>query len=89
MDVETSGAIDRVGNRMDALGNRVDALERSLGSRIDAVGDRLTSVEQRLRAEIAESRRHSQMLFESLRDDIRILADGFAVLSSKIDRPSA
>jgi hypothetical protein len=38
-----------------------------------------------VRSDLAENRRHSDILFETLRDDIRILAEGFAVLSTKID----
>ena len=42
-----------------------------------------------LRAEtrdgLAENRRHTEVLFESLRDDIRILAEGFATVSMKLD----
>jgi hypothetical protein len=35
----------------------------------------------------AEVRRHTQVLFESLQHDIRLLADGFAILSAKLDSP--
>ena len=38
-----------------------------------------------LREDFAESRRHAEVLFESLRDDIRILAEGFGVLSAKLE----
>jgi hypothetical protein len=64
MDLETSAAIERMGERIDAL-------------------------EAALRAEFrdgfAANRRHSEMLFETLRDDIRILAEGFATISTKLD----
>jgi hypothetical protein len=36
--------------------------------------------------EIAENRRHSQMLFESLQDEMRIIADGLAHIAARIDR---
>ena len=64
MDVETSEAIGR-------LGERIDALEVSLRTEF--------------REGLAESRRHTEVLFESLRDDIRILAEGSAVLSAKLE----
>jgi septal ring factor EnvC (AmiA/AmiB activator) len=38
-----------------------------------------------LTAQIEESRRHSQMLFESLRGDIQLLAEGFGHLSARFD----
>jgi len=34
---------------------------------------------------LAENRRHAQVLFETLRDDIRILAEEFATVSMKLD----
>ncbi len=64
MDVETSGAIEQ-------LGQRIDALDMSLRNEF--------------RAGLAENRRHTEVLIESLRDDIRILADGFATLSMRLD----
>jgi hypothetical protein len=56
------------------------------GERINA---RIDLLEASLRAEIRdsleESKRHAQVLQESVRDDIRILADDFAVISTKLD----
>lgn len=75
MDVETSEAIERVGQRIDALG-------RSLRSEFRAG---LAETESRLEQRLDENRRHTEVLFESLRDDIRILAEGFATLSAKLD----
>ena len=47
------------------------------------------SVRDELRAEIrdslAESKRHAQVLHENVRDDIRMLAEGFAALSARLD----
>jgi ribosome assembly protein YihI (activator of Der GTPase) len=39
-----------------------------------------------LRLEILEGRRHTDVLFESLHDDIRLVAEGLAVVSAKLDR---
>ena len=48
-----------------------------------------SAIRQELGAEfrdgLAGVRRHAEVLHESLRDDIRILADGFAVISTKLD----
>ncbi len=65
MDVETSEAIER-------LGDRINGLERSLRGEF--------------REGLAENRRHAEIFFKSLRDDIRLVAEGVAVLSAKIDR---
>jgi hypothetical protein len=64
MDVETSEAIQQ-------LGQRIDALE--------------TSLNNAFRAGLAENRRHTEVLIEFLRDDSRILAEGFATLSANRD----
>jgi hypothetical protein len=82
MDVETSAAIDRVSNHTDALdvsvNGRIDALDASVNGRID-------DLRAELRDGFAEARRHTEVLFESLGDDIRILADGVAHVSAKLD----
>jgi hypothetical protein len=79
MDVETSGAIEQ-------LGRRIDALEGSLRGEFRAGLDALEgSLHAEFRAGLAENRRHAEVLFESLRDDIRMLAEGFATLTAKLD----
>ena len=86
MDVETSEAIGR-------LGERIDALEVSLRTEFRwGLAESRTEVRQgfaefrtEIREGFAESRRHADVLFESLRDDIRILAEGFAAVSAKLD----
>ena len=52
---------------------------------IKQLGDRIDALLMALRSDCAETRRHAEMLFESLKDDIRILAEGFATLSAKLD----
>ncbi len=82
MDVETSAAIDRVSDHIDALdvsvNDRIHALDVSVNGRID-------ELRAELRDGFVEARRHTEVLFESLRDDIRILADGVAHVSAKLD----
>ena len=56
---------------IEQLGRRIDALEGSLRSEF--------------RAGLAENRRHTEVLVESLRDDIRMAAEGFATLTAKLD----
>jgi hypothetical protein len=75
MDVETSEAIEQ-------LGQRIDALEVSLRTEF-----RAGLAENRRHAEslFADSRRHTEVLVEALRDDIRTLAEGFATLSAELD----
>jgi hypothetical protein len=79
MDVETSAAIER-------LGERIDALEVSLRTEFrEGLAETRIELRAEFREGFAESRRHTEVLFESLRDDIRILAEGFAAVSAKLD----
>lgn len=79
MDVETSTAIE--------------ALRVDLGSTEARLDARIASVAEDLRREIregdAETRRHSMVLFESLHDDIRLVAEAVASLTVKVDRLTA
>ena len=110
MDVETSEAIEQLGQRIDAvevslrdeyragfgeMETRIDSLESrfdqlelrfdGLESRFDTLESRFDRMESRLDERFAESRRHTEVLFDSLRDDIRILVEGFATLSARLD----
>jgi hypothetical protein len=49
-------------------------------------GDLGKTLREEFRNGIAESRRHSQILLESLQDDIRIVAEGVAGLAAKFGR---
>ena len=78
MDVETSEAIEQ-------LGQRIDALEGSFRGEIGSVRGEIGSLRSEVRAVLAENRRHAEVLFESLRDDIRMLAERFATLTARLD----
>ena len=75
MDVEASAAIER-------LSELIDALDVSLRGEMVKLGAELRG---EFREGLAENRRHAQVLFETLRDDIRILAEEFATVSMKLD----
>ena len=97
MDIETAEAVDTL--RTDirrvecSLTDEIVRVETSLTDRIEGVESSLTAkiehVEMSLSAKMHEfnedAKRHSDVQFESVRDDIRILAEGFALLSAKID----
>ena len=57
---------------------------------IERLSDRIALLDRSIRSELrqgfAETRRHAEILFESLRDDIRMVAEGVAARSAKIDR---
>ena len=72
----------------------VDAHVREVDARLSEVDTRLTAeirrVETTLRQEIREdgiaTRRHFDVVAERLRDDIRIIAEGFVALDAKVER---
>ena len=70
---------------IERLTHRIDALEISL--RV-AFSDGLAEERRYSDERLTEARRHTQVLIESLHDDIRIVAEGVAALTVKIDRRS-
>jgi len=92
MDVETSEAIEQLGQRIDALEGsfrgEIGSVRGEIGSvrgEIGSVRSEIGSLRSEVRAGLAENRRHAEVLFESLRDDIRMLAEGFATLTARLD----
>ena len=79
MDIETTGALERVHAR-------IDALEQSLRTEIraEAATVRLELGEE-IRESLAAAKRHATVLNESVRDDIRMPAEAFAMVSTKLD----
>jgi chaperonin cofactor prefoldin len=89
MDVETTEALERIDRRFDQVDDRFDqvdsrfeTLETSLRAEIQAFR---AEIRAELREGLEERRRHTEVLYESLRDDIRMLAEGFAMMSAKLD----
>lgn len=75
MDIETADAIE--------------TLRADLSADIRQVEVALAATESSLRAEMRqirdETRLHAEVLFESLHDDIRMIAEGLASLGTKFD----
>ena len=80
MDIETAEAVDTLRADIHQVEREVVRLESSLTAKIQHVETSLT-------VKIEEVTRHADIGFESVRDDIRMLAEGFAALSARIDRP--
>jgi len=71
-----------------SLRGEFGSLRGEFGSLRDEFGslrDEFGSLRGEFRAGLAENRRHAEVLFESLRDDIRMLAEGFATLTARLD----
>ena len=101
MDVETSEAIERLSNRIGALGLdlrgeiatqgvslRAEIAQQGAELRAEMAGIRVEvrGGIQRLAERVEDNRRHADIQFESIRDDIRIVAEGVATLAVKLDR---
>jgi chromosome segregation ATPase len=80
-----SRQLDGLGGQVDSLGGQVD----SLRGKVDSLDGRLDATASSLRDEMRqigqESKRHSEVLFGSLRDDIRIVAEGLVSLGAKVE----
>jgi hypothetical protein len=90
MDVETSEALEGLSNRVDGLGlelrGEMAAQGMSLRGEIATQGAELRAEMVAMRQELSAEIRHVQIQVESLRDDIRIVAEGVATLPVKLDR---
>ena len=79
VDLETSNAIDSL--RQD-VGQRMTAVEGTLRAEIRQLREEMRGEMRGMREELM---RHAIVLTDSVRDDIRILADGLAAVSAKLD----
>jgi hypothetical protein len=82
MDVETAGAVETLRSDIHQVEREVVRVETSLTAKIEQAETSLTAKMHELND---DAKRHSDVQFESVRDDIRILAEGFATLSARID----
>ena len=71
-------AIDRLTERIESFEQRIESFESSIRTELR---DGLVEV----RTELAEVRRHSTLLNEATRDDIRLVAEAVAAMAVKID----
>jgi septal ring factor EnvC (AmiA/AmiB activator) len=93
MDIETAGAIEQVHARIDAveqsLRTEIRRESASVRSELASIRSELASTRSELgdeiRESLAEAKRHAQVLNESVRDDIRMLAEVVAAMSTKRD----
>jgi hypothetical protein len=93
VDTDTSIAIDSLGAGLRAemsdlrveLRGEMSELRGELRGEMSELRGEIADLRLEVRDGLAQNRRHTEILFETLRDDIRILAEGFAVLSTKID----
>jgi hypothetical protein len=96
LDAGLTGLGDQLGQVRGELHSEIADLRGELRSQIAGLRGELRSDIADLRAEtraefvrvrdeIADGRRHTQILYESLHDDVRIIAEGVVALSAKVD----
>ena len=89
VEVRLSGRVDALSGRIDVVSGRIEALSGRIdGSELTLRGEMaLMRVELRdeFRDGLAQNRRHAEVLIEAVRDDIRIVAEGVAALTAKVD----
>ena len=76
MDIETSEAIDVL--RLD-----IRQVEATLDAKIGQAESSLLTEMREIRE---ETKRHTDVLFETLRDEFRLVAEAIVALSAKVDR---
>jgi hypothetical protein len=82
MDIETTEAIDGLRGDVRRVESEVQRVESSLTARIDGVESSLRSEMRDLHA---DAKRHADVLYESLHDGIRMVAEAVVSLSAKVD----
>ena len=85
----TDQRFDATDQRFDAMDQRFDAMDQrfdAMDQRFDAMDQRVDALQTESREGLAENRRHFGVLHEDLRDQIRLIAEGFATTNERIDR---
>ena len=71
----------------DALDAQFDRLRQDLRQDIQASADQLRQdLRQDIQASAVETRRHFEVVAESLRSEIQIVAEGLSMLDEKVER---
>ena len=75
---------DELDQRLAALPTR-DEMHAAIRDAVAPLAARMDGFDRRLTEESERSRRYTQILFESLRDDIRLVAEGVATLQTTME----
>ena len=82
MSVSMYARLGTVDTRLDAIDTRLGDVDRRLLA--ESVRVEMT-LRQELREEAISTRRHFDVVAESVRDDIRIIAEGLVTLDAKVE----
>jgi hypothetical protein len=87
VDPETGEAINRLGAGLDQLGSKLDRLGADLRGEIRTSADETRAyVDERIQNSTTEMRRHFEVVGESLRGEIRSVAELLALSNEQRDR---
>ena len=71
MEIETAGAIETMRSEIHRVEREVLRVEKTLSTKMHELND--------------DTRRHANIQFESVRDDIRMVAEHLVALGSNVD----
>ena len=81
---------ERIDRRFERIDRRFERIDRRIGDVVKTLRGEMVTLRSDLGREIADSaaetRRHFDVVAESLRSDIRILAEGIAMQNERLDR---
>jgi len=84
--------VEALDSKVQSLDSKVEALDskvQALDSKVQALDSKVDTMESRLESRIQEGveeiRRHTLVLFEDVQSQIRVFADGLAVIDRKLD----
>lgn len=80
---------DDVDRRFDEVDKRADAADKRADKsdqRLDAFDQRFAAMDARITGEAAATRRHMDVIAESLRSDLRVVIDKTMATGEKVDR---
>jgi chromosome segregation ATPase len=91
----TDGRLQTIEARVQTLDGRVQALDgrvqtldgrvQALDQHVQSLDERVETLDERVQTEGITTRRHFDVIAESLRDDIRIIAEGLIALDAKFE----
>lgn len=76
---------DSIERKLDALSTSVDQRFETVDRRLETIEKRLDTIDDRIMEEGKTTRRHFDIVAEQFKDYVRVLADGIARTSERLD----
>jgi archaellum component FlaC len=84
---ETNQRFDTIDQRFGTIDQRFDTIDQRFGTidqRFGTIDQRFDTIDQRI-DQVEEGVRHTQVLVEDVRSDVRLLAEGVSSFDGKLD----